>query len=93
MLLTTGLWPVFSLKTFEAVTGPKVDGWLVKTVGLLLASVGTGLAAGAARGRISDEAALIGVLSSSALTGVSVRYARSRRISRVYYADAALHAG
>ncbi len=29
----SGLWPLISLRTFTLVTGPKVDLWLVKTVG------------------------------------------------------------
>ena len=39
--LITGLWPLFSLKTFYAVTGPKRDGWLVQTVGAMIACIGT----------------------------------------------------
>lgn len=27
----SGLWPVIDLKSFERVTGPRTDGWLVKT--------------------------------------------------------------
>ena len=39
----TGLWPLVSMKTFERVTGPKHDDWLVKTVGLLIMAVGVTL--------------------------------------------------
>jgi hypothetical protein len=93
VFLTSGLWPIVSLRTFEMVTGPKLEGWLVKTVGLLIASVGTGLALGAARGRVSDEMAHVGGLSAAALAGIDVRYAsKPRRISRVYLWDAALEA-
>ena len=41
--LATGLWPVLHLRSFEAVTGPKADGWLVKTVGGLIGVVGGAL--------------------------------------------------
>src|SRR5690554_6350599 len=34
--LITALWPLISIKTFELVTGPKVDKWLVYTVSCLL---------------------------------------------------------
>ena len=34
----TGLWPVVHLPSFIAVTGPKRDLWLVRTVGLLIGS-------------------------------------------------------
>jgi hypothetical protein len=31
--LATGLWPLVHLPSFEAVTGPKTDDWLVHMVG------------------------------------------------------------
>lgn len=34
--LTSGIWPLIDMPSFEAVTGRKTDKWLVKTVGLLL---------------------------------------------------------
>jgi len=41
----TGLWPLVSLRSFEKVTGPKADDWLVKTVGALIAVLSRGQAA------------------------------------------------
>lgn len=32
--LTTALWPFFGLASFESVTGPKMEVWLVNTVRL-----------------------------------------------------------
>jgi hypothetical protein len=29
----TGVWPILRLRSFEAVTGPKKERWLVKTMG------------------------------------------------------------
>ena len=92
LFLTTGLWPIVHLKSFEAVTGPKREGWLVKSVGLLIASVGAGLALAAARRRVADETALVGALSSAALVGIDLRYATTGRISPAYFVDALLHA-
>ena len=40
--LIMGAWPLVSLETFEMVTGPKTDHWLVQTVGALVAFGGTG---------------------------------------------------
>ena len=34
--LITAIWPLISIKSFEAVTGPKSDKWLVYTVSSLL---------------------------------------------------------
>jgi hypothetical protein len=47
--LITGLWPLVSLRTFEMVTGPKTDDWLVRMVGLLAAAIGAALLSGAWR--------------------------------------------
>ena len=47
--LVTGLWPLAHMPSFERITGPKLDDWLVYTVGLLLASIGATLWAGSRR--------------------------------------------
>jgi hypothetical protein len=36
----TGICPLISIDTFQKVTRPKTDLWLVKTVGSLIASIG-----------------------------------------------------
>jgi len=33
--LATGVWPLVTVRTFERVSGPKIDNGLVKTVGVL----------------------------------------------------------
>ena len=88
--VATGLWPIVHLRSFERVTGPKVDGWLVKTTGGLIAAVGAALLAGAFERRSgrhrSGALAVLGVASAFAL------YVARGRISRVYLADAAAEA-
>ena len=37
----TGLWALVDLGSFMAVTGPKTDHWLVKTVGILVTVIRT----------------------------------------------------
>jgi hypothetical protein len=91
--ILTGVWPLVSLRTFEAVTGPKPEGWLVRMVGLLAASVGVGLAAGARRGTPSPDTRLIGLLSAASFAAIDVYYAGRRRISPVYLLDAAVETG
>lgn len=88
--LATGVWPLVSMKTFEAVTGPKVDRWLVKTVGVLVAVIGASLLADARRP--SRGSRLLGVGSAAALGGVDVVYSLRGRISKIYLADAAVEA-
>jgi hypothetical protein len=55
--ILTGLWPVVSMQSFELVTGPKTDDWLVQTVGLLLAVIGMTLLA---RARPAADTCLLG---------------------------------
>jgi hypothetical protein len=88
--LLTGLWPLVSMRTFEAVTGPKMDRWLVKTVGVLVAVIGNALLVDARRPSAGSTA--LGVGSAVGLGGVDVVYAVRGRISRVYLLDALLEA-
>ncbi len=48
--LASGAWPLVHYPSFEAVTGPKEDDWLVKTIGGLIAVVGATLLRGAEAG-------------------------------------------
>ena len=34
--IATGVWSLVGIRSFQAVTGPKIDTWLVKTVGVLV---------------------------------------------------------
>lgn len=88
--LATGIWPLLSMRTFEAVTGPKVDRWLVKTVGVLVAVIGVSLLADARRP--SRGSHVLGVGSAAALAGVDVVYSLRGRISKIYLLDAVLEA-
>jgi hypothetical protein len=90
--VATGVWPLVSLRTFMAVTGPKADGWLVKTFGLLVAAVGVALLTAAARGGVSPEGAVLAVGSVAALAAADVYYVAAGRISRVYLLDAVAEA-
>lgn len=90
--LLTGIWPILSIRTFEAVTGPKTDDWLVKTVGLLIAVVGAVLILAGARDAVSAEVVVLAVGSALGLAGVDVWYVARRVIPRVYLLDAAAEA-
>lgn len=85
----TGLWPILHLRSFERVTGPKVDRWLVRTVGGLITAVGAALIAGAFERRTSRATKLLGIGSALALAASDLVYATRGRISRVYLVDAA----
>jgi hypothetical protein len=84
----TGLWPLVSMRSFERVTGPKRDHWLVKTVGVLVTAVGMTLLRAGHRGRVHPDVALLAGLSAAALATIDVLYVAQRRISPVYLLDA-----
>ena len=86
--MVTGIWPLLSLRTFERVTGPKTDDWLVRTVGVLAATIGGVLGLGAVRRQGPDPA--LGAAAALAFAAVDTRYAATGRISKVYLADAAV---
>jgi len=90
----TGVWPILDLKSFMAVTGPKLEGWLVKTIGMLIANAGLALTSAGARGRVARELRVLGVGSALGFAAVDFWYAGSRRrISRVYLADGVVELG
>lgn len=91
--LITGLWPLFHMPSFLAVTGPKVDLWLVKTVGVLIVVIGAVLILGARRRAIGPEVTLLAVGSAASLAGVDLVYALSDRIRDVYLLDALAEIG
>ena len=83
--IATGLWPIMHMRSFLAVTGPKTDTWLVKTVGGLIAAVGLAL--------LVDESKTLAIASAAALGAADAYFAGTGRISKVYLADAAVEAG
>jgi hypothetical protein len=91
--LVTGIWPLLDRRTFEAVTGPKADFWLVRMVGALVTAIGGVLALGAIRRTDSPEAQALALSTALAFTAVDVNYALRGRISRVYLLDAVAEAG
>lgn len=86
----TGIWPVLNIRTFQMVTGPKTDLWLVKTVGILVAVIGTVLALAGRRQRVTPEIRLLAMGSALGLTGIELFYVLQRRILPVYLLDALL---
>ncbi|HEU0034974.1 MAG TPA: hypothetical protein VFQ53_30320 [Kofleriaceae bacterium] len=87
--VVTGLWPIVHLKSFERVSGPKVDKWLVKTTGGLIAAVGTALVIGSFEHRTSRALRILGLASAIALGAADLLYSLKGRVSKVYLADAA----
>ncbi|WP_426749714.1 hypothetical protein [Myxococcus sp. Y35] len=90
--LVTGLWPLVHLRSFTWVTGPKPEGWLVKTVGGLVSVIGATLLSACRHGRVTPELRKLAVGSAASLLVIDIVYAARRRISPVYLGDAAIEA-
>ncbi len=81
--VTTGLWPIFNMVSFERFTGVKTDKWLVKMVGLLAASIGVVLLSA----DTSDTLRLLGILSAASFAIIDFVYSLKNVISKAYLGD------
>jgi hypothetical protein len=88
--LATGAWSIVDISSFQAVTGPKEDLWLVRTVGLLLMVCAAALLSAAYRGVAGREAGIIGAGTPIALAAIEVFYYVEGDISAIYLLDAAV---
>jgi hypothetical protein len=84
----TGVWPLVSIGTFQHVTGPKTDLWLVKTIGMLIAVIGAALILAGVRGEVTSAVILLAVASAAGLAGVDMIYVSKQVIARIYLLDA-----
>lgn len=101
--LVTGLWPLFSIRTFKLVTGEQgkgdniatgndIDHWLVMTAGVLITSIGLALLVGAWRRSQGIELAVLAIAAAVGLTAIDVIYTSRGIIAPIYLLDAALEA-
>lgn len=88
--IITGLWPVVNMYSFELITGPKTDDWLVKMVGLLAASIGVALLFAARGARPSVEGYVLGLTSALSFAAIDVIYVLDGTLLVVYLLDALL---
>jgi hypothetical protein len=86
----TGIWPLVHMRSFEAVTGPKVDKWLVRTVGVLVTVIGGTLIAAGMRRCISAETVGLATGAAVGLGAVDVLGVGTGTIGPVYLLDAAV---
>ncbi len=84
----TGIWPLVSIDTFQMVTGPKTDLWLVQTVGVLIGVIGLVMLAAIWRGWATAEVVLLATGSALALMGIDIVFVVWQVISRIYLLDA-----
>ncbi len=89
----TGFLPIVSMKTFQLITGPKRDLWLVQTVGALITVIGGVLALAGLRRRVAPEIRMLGVGSALGLTAIDLVYYRRGVLGPVYVLDAVAELG
>lgn len=90
--VATGIWPILSRRTFEAVTGPKKDFWLVKTVGVMFTVIGGALLVAGQRKRVTPEIAGLGAATAAGFVALDAWYVSRGRIAPIYLLDAVIQA-
>src|SRR4051794_37032137 len=86
--IATGIWSIVDDRSFQKVTGPKFDVWLVKTVGVLVTVIGAVLLLGSRRDDDRPETTVLAAGSALGLAAIDVIYVSKRRIRSVYLLDA-----
>lgn len=89
-LLFGGGWPLLHLKSFEAVTGPKHDEFLVRTVALLLILVGS-ILLGQRKAVVESSAVQLAMGTSFILGTVAIVSAAGGWVWKVYFIDGTIH--
>lgn len=87
------IWGLLHIRSFMWVTGKKTDTWLVKTVCLLLTTVGAVVGRAGKKNRVTPEIAALGIGSSASLAAIDLWYTRKGRIRWVYLLDAVANIG
>jgi hypothetical protein len=86
-----GLWPMVSVRSFEAVFGSKKDRWLQRTTAGLLIGIGWTQTRSAAAGQWR-HARRLGVATAAVLLAIDLVYVPKGRIPKTYLLDAAMEA-
>jgi hypothetical protein len=85
--LLTALWGLIDIDSFMAVTGPKTDIWLVKTVSVILVAIGVALLSFLWVQSEPLPVILLGLLTSAGLAAIDFYYSGREVISWVYALD------
>jgi hypothetical protein len=84
----TGIWALVDIDSFQAVTGPKNDLWLVRTVGVLVLVIGAAIFLAGVRGTPTLEIAFLAAASALGLAAIDIIYVTADVISGIYLLDA-----
>jgi hypothetical protein len=86
--VVTGVWPILDIDSFQLVTGPKVDLWLVRTVAVLVTVIGATLLVAVRQRRLDAPIVLLAVGSALGLASIDIVYVVVGRIPPIYLLDA-----
>jgi hypothetical protein len=87
--LLTALWALLDIDSFQVVTGPKTDLWLVRTVAVLIGIIAAVLILAARKPDVTAETVVLAVGSAVGLTAVDIVFVSAQVIAPVYLIDAA----
>jgi hypothetical protein len=85
--IATGIWPLMNMYSFEFVSGPKTDDWLVRTVAVLVLVVGLVLLSAAIKRDTGVPVRLLAIGSAGGLAFIDFFYAMRGVIWPVYILD------
>jgi hypothetical protein len=88
--LITALWGILDIDSFMAVTGPKKDVWLVKTVSVLIVPIAVCLISFLFFKSDPMSAIILGLTSTAGLAIIDFYYSIRDVISDVYMVDGAV---
>jgi hypothetical protein len=86
----TGLWSLLDMRSFEMVTGPKTEWWLVRMVGALTVAISLVYLLAAKRNKVVLETVVLILGSSLSYMLIDVIYVLNGTIWPIYLADAVL---
>lgn len=84
----TGVWPLLHIRSFQAITGPKRDLWLVKSTGALIGTIGSVIGLATMRRRLTPDIVLLAVGSTLGLAAIDITYVKRRVLLPIYLLDA-----
>ena len=88
--LLTAIWGIADIESFMAVTGPKTDVWLVKTVSVLIIPIALALISFLYVKHEYVPAVVLGMTSAAGFAIIDFYYSLKDVISDVYMVDGAV---
>lgn len=85
--LLTASWGLIDIESFMAITGPKSDVWLVKTVSVLIIPISLCLLSYLITRSGFTQVAIVGITSAIGLGTIDFYYSLRDVISKVYLGD------